>query len=205
MDRFAHVIVHARRQTQLAVALHRVGRHRDDPRSPVSGPASGDLPRGFEPVHLWHLDVHQHEIVRLPLDGLDGFETVGRDVGAVSHLLEQAERQLLVHDIVLGHEDPQGMAARHLGIELEPGRRPLVHADRLARENPDERIEQLRRLDRLRQVRREPHVLGAGLAATERGEEQQGQCRRGALLADRPRQGDAVQLGHVHVEDPGVE
>src|SRR5438445_1573573 len=91
------------------------------------------------------------------------------------------------------------------GIELEPGRRPLVHADRLARENPDERIEQLRRLDRLRQVRREPHVLGAGLAATERGEEQQGQCRRGALLADRPRQGDAVHLGHVHVEDPGVE
>ena len=97
------------------------------------------------------------------------------------------------------------MVLRHLGIELAPGRRPLLHAGGLTGEDPSQRVEHLRRLDRLRQVRREAHALGAGLAATERGEEEQRQRRRRPVLAGRPRQRDAVHLGHVHVEDPHVE
>src|SRR5574337_696416 len=53
-DRLGQVVVHAGIETQLAVTLHRVGGHRDDPRSRTVGPAAVNLARGFEPVHLGH-------------------------------------------------------------------------------------------------------------------------------------------------------
>ena len=72
-----------------------------------------DPPRGFEPVHLRHLHVHQHDVVGLPLDRLDGLDAVRREVGAVAHLLQDAQRELLVDDVVLGQQDAQRMARRH--------------------------------------------------------------------------------------------
>src|SRR5258708_6667315 len=50
-DRLRQVIIHACLEAQLAVALHRVGRHRDDARSRRSRPALRDSARRFEPVH----------------------------------------------------------------------------------------------------------------------------------------------------------
>ena len=88
-DRLRHVVVHSRRHAQLAIALHGVGRHGDDPRATHVGPAPVDLAGGLEAVHLRHLHVHQNHVVRLPLDGVDRLEPVGRHVGAVAHLAEQ--------------------------------------------------------------------------------------------------------------------
>ena len=60
--RLGEVIVHAGRDAHLAVALHRVGRHRDDARA-LAGAARADRARGLETVHFGHLHVHQDDIV----------------------------------------------------------------------------------------------------------------------------------------------
>ena len=83
------------------------------------GPALADAARGVEAVHLGHLDVHQHDVVGLPLERLERLEAVRRDVGAVAQLVEHPERDLLVHGVVLGQEDPQ---RRRLGHARRPCR-----------------------------------------------------------------------------------
>ena len=109
-DRLDHVVVHAGGQARLAVALHRVGGHRDDARALAVRPSRRDAPRRLEAVHLGHLHVHQHHVVGLARDRLDRLDAVRRQVGAVAHLLQQAQRQLLVHDVVFGEQDAQRMA-----------------------------------------------------------------------------------------------
>src|SRR5262249_38004577 len=63
-DRLREVIVHAGGQALVAVALHRVGRHRHDARPRAIAPAN-DLARGLQAVHLGHLHVHQDHVVGL--------------------------------------------------------------------------------------------------------------------------------------------
>ena len=97
------------------------------------------------------------------------------------------------------------MAAGHVRVELAPRHAALAHVDRLVGQDGDQRVEELRGLDGLVEVRGEALALGARLATAERGEEHQGQRGARRLLPDRPRQGHAVHLRHVHVEDADVE
>src|SRR5262249_21483294 len=60
---FGYVVVHSRLHAHLAVALHRVRGHRHDMRPLARAPARADAARGFQPVHLRHLHVHQHHVV----------------------------------------------------------------------------------------------------------------------------------------------
>ena len=116
-------------------------------------PARADAARRLEAVHLGHLHVHQHHVVGLALDRLDRLDAVARQVGAVAHLLQQAQRELLVHDVVLGQQDAQRMARGHAGVDLRlaagAGRRL---GDAVVREQADQRVEQLRLAQRLGQV-----------------------------------------------------
>jgi hypothetical protein len=89
-------------------------------RSLPSARKSGAPPRGRPSRHL---HVHQHDIIGLTLDRLDGLDAVRREVGAVAHLLQDAQRELLVHRIVLGQEDAQRMAARHRRVHSRLDRR----------------------------------------------------------------------------------
>ena len=77
---------------------------------PVVRPARPDPAGRLEAVELGHLDVHQDQVVASPLERGDRLEAVAGDVGRVAHLLEQPERELLVHRVVLGEQDPQRMA-----------------------------------------------------------------------------------------------
>ena len=142
-DRLRDVVVHAGREARLAILGQRVRRHRDDVRAALLRPALADPARGVEAVELRHLHVHQDDVVRLPLERLDRLEAVRRDVGAVAEPLEQAERDLLVHRVVLGEQDPQ----------RRPGALSVGHGlDRLSLgpargEQLQERVVELRRLE----------------------------------------------------------
>jgi len=57
----------------------------------------------LEPVHLRHLHIHQHHVIGLALDAFDRLDAVGRHVGAVAHLRQQAQREFLVHEVIF-HE-----------------------------------------------------------------------------------------------------
>src|SRR5262249_2110234 len=66
-DRLRDVALHAGFEARLAVAVHGVRGHRDDPRPPLQGHLLHDRTRCLEAVHFGHLHVHEHEIVRLSL------------------------------------------------------------------------------------------------------------------------------------------
>ncbi len=123
-DRLGEVVVHTGGDARLAVALHGVGGHGDDPDR--LGAALGrdrpgaDAAGGLQTVHLRHLHVHQHEVVRELLDGLHRFDAVRGDVGAVPHRFEHQERDLLVDGVVLGQQHPQRVAFAELGGRRHP-------------------------------------------------------------------------------------
>ena len=70
-DRLGDVVVHPGGEARLAVALHGVGGHRDDPRPGRAGPAAPDPAGRLEAVELRHLDVHQDDVVVAALERRD--------------------------------------------------------------------------------------------------------------------------------------
>ena len=68
----------------LAVPLHGVGRHGDDIVAAGAAPVMTQAPGRFQAIHLRHLHVHQHDVVRLALEGLQGFDAVGGHIRPVA-------------------------------------------------------------------------------------------------------------------------
>ena len=77
--------------------------------------------RGFQAAHFRHHDVHEDQVVGLAVQRGERFDAVGGEVGAVAHLLEQAEGDLLVDDVVVAQQHAQRQAAGEGGIELGVG------------------------------------------------------------------------------------
>ena len=91
----------------------------------VAGTCSNDVFGGLDPIHLGHLDVHQHEVVALALDRLDRLDAIACDVRLVAHQREQAESELLIDDVVLDEQDPEWMPRGVIGVKVAtPRRRP---------------------------------------------------------------------------------
>ena len=87
-----------------AIALHGVGRHGNDVGSFSAWPLLVNPTCAFKAVHLWHLDIHQHDIVCLPLEGLKHFETVVGHIDPIPQAFEDGERDALIHQIVFGEQ-----------------------------------------------------------------------------------------------------
>ena len=109
---FGDIVVHAGRDAFLAVALHCVCRHsNDDNRRLVVWElralllALPNKARHLQPAHFGHHDVHEDQIVWLPIERGERFHAIGRQVGTIAHLLEQADGDLLVDDIVVAKEN----------------------------------------------------------------------------------------------------
>jgi len=72
MDGLGDVAIHARRFTNLGVAIHGVGCHRHHrQRGPFA--AAAYLPRRFQTIEHRHLDVHEHEVGAVALEGRNRF------------------------------------------------------------------------------------------------------------------------------------
>ena len=74
------------------------------------------------------------------------------------------------------------------------GRAALRHVDRLLGQDRDQRVEELRRLDRLVEVRGEALAVGARLAPAERGEEDQRQRVRPTGAPGSPGRGSTPSI-----------
>ena len=146
----------------------------------AGSPARADPARRLEAVHLGHLHVHQHHVVGLALHRLDRLDAVRREVGAIAHLLQQAQRELLVHHVVLGQQDAQRVARRHAAGRAAAWPRVGRPGRRVVREQADQRVEQVRLADRLGEERVEQRLVVADLAPAQRAEQDQRQRRRAA-------------------------
>ena len=124
--RLRDVVVHAGRQTLFAVDLHGVGRQGDDGDAPgCPGFPRADRSRRPEPIHPGHLAIHEHQIVGDASQGVDGFQAVGHDIHPMAELLEHSRDHLLVHPVVLGHENAERRrrdAGGHLLVGCGEGR-----------------------------------------------------------------------------------
>jgi hypothetical protein len=94
------------------------------------------------------------------------------------------------------------MTRRHVGVCLGLGRLDLLGRHGM-RQQPHQRVEQLRLVQRLGQVGAEQPLGVARLAPAEGAEQHQRQARPAGMDALRELQ--AVHLGHVHVQDRDVE
>ena len=116
-ERLRGVVVHSGGQADFAIPRHGVCRHGDDPNlSAETGLMSrlslADAPGRLQPVHHRHLHVHQHEFVGILAECLNGFLPVRDDGGRESGVLQVLQRDLLVHAVVLGHQDARLCWAR---------------------------------------------------------------------------------------------
>ena len=199
-DRLRDVVVHAGREARLAILGERVRRHRDDVRAALGRPALADPARRVEAVELRHLDVHQDDVVRPALERLDRLEPVVRDVGAVAELLEEAQRDLLVHRVVLREQD----------AKPRPGALSVCHGldllfDGAPREQAQERVVELRRLERLCELGGEEAARLGLRQPAERREEQERQLLGVPPVPDLAGQREPVHPRHHHVEHADVE
>ena len=116
-ERLAQVVVHAVLQALLALLAQGAGGDGDQVGRACAGRGIQDAPAGLQAVHHRHLDVHQDHIIRLALHGLQGFQAVLHQVGAVAQLAQHQHGQLLVDGVVLGHQDAQGQALAHVAVD----------------------------------------------------------------------------------------
>ena len=89
--RLAQVVIHARRQALLAVAIHRIGRQRDD-RDP--GPPRLALPdraRGPVAIELGHLAVEEDDVVGQAAGQVEGLEPVARHIHPTAEALQHQQ------------------------------------------------------------------------------------------------------------------
>ena len=205
-DRLHEVVVHPGGQEPLAITLHRLGGHRHDPRPRIRGPPLDDPARRLDAVHLGHLDIGEQQIVGLPLERLERLDPVPGHVGSIAELLEQPERELLVHHVVLGQQDPQRVPRAELRID--GARRGFLASVVEGRaEHGRQNGLQRRGLDRLRHERVDarglPSRIGFDLASSDRRGDHDGDVRRPFVQACRHVQ--AVRARHQHVEHRDVE
>ena len=108
-----------RPSTLFPVALHRVGRQRDDGDVTLGSLLSvWRITGGLEPVHLGHLAVHEDEIVRDALEGQDGLLAVRDDVGSIAALVPQPLSKPLIDSVVPDHQDPASDHRRRRSARL---------------------------------------------------------------------------------------
>ena len=127
VDGLREVVVHARGQAALALALDGGGGHRDDGH-PVVGLAVADLAGGGVPVEDRHLHVHEDRVPATLGPGVHPGAAVVDDAVLVAQELQDAARDHLVHRVVLDDEDA-ATGGPGVGDEL------LVHRQGVA---PDE-------------------------------------------------------------------
>src|SRR6516164_2865131 len=129
VDGFGHVIGGAGLEALLTVALHRLGRERDD-RQQAELVVAADAPHGLVAIHLRHHDVHQHQrqIVRA-LDEVDGFLPVGSSDHLHVVTLEQTVEREDVADVVIDHQHlapAQGLIALVQRLDLPPAKQKMI-------------------------------------------------------------------------------
>ena len=159
---------------------------------------------GLQAVHLRHLDVHEDDVVRPPPKCLERLDAVHRDVGPVAQRPEHPECDLLVNRVVLDEQDAQpGQPSRD---RIRLGLACVSRASRLRADHGRDGLVQLGGLDRLRENGRElAACLAIVCSPAERRQHHQRQRVRIAIATDLARQGEAVHLRHLHVEDRDVE
>src|SRR5437870_9778228 len=98
--------IHAYLEALFAILGERVsGNCHDGDVSPRVRLNAPDDSRGFQPIHLRHLDIHENEVKATGLEGFHRFAAVPGNHHGMTSPLEQPDSDFLVHHIVLREQD----------------------------------------------------------------------------------------------------
>jgi hypothetical protein len=101
-------ICHACRKALSANFIRGMSRQRDDRHLRSGCLAASDLPGRFHTTQDRHLHVHQDKVKVSRCDPPDGLNSIIYQTDSMSLTFEKTNRQLLIHKVVFGHQDPQG-------------------------------------------------------------------------------------------------
>ena len=77
---------------------------------------------GFKATHFRHHDIHEDHVVRLAIERRQRFQPIDGQIGAITHLLQEPQGDLLVDGVIIGEQHSQREAGSQGGIELESSR-----------------------------------------------------------------------------------
>ena len=222
------VLVEARGEAFLAVALHGAGRHGDDRDVPPGRLLALADQRGrLEAAEVGHLHVHQHQVEGLGVVRGQRLQSILGHGHLVPAALEQVDRQRLVDGVVLGQQDAErarrrggpGGSAVAVAFAMYPCRwrtgqrsallvRPMSArrgggaGDRRGLEDSRQRLQEVGLRDRLGQVVGHAQGAAAGGVAGLVGRRQHHDDRAGkvGVVLDLLGQEEAVHSGHHGVE-----
>ena len=100
VDGLGNVVAHAGFYTFIRIAGHGMGGHGNDGYISDFGFQISDFPRGGVSVHHRHLDIHEHGVIFLFLDGIDGFLAVVGQADVEPGAFKNFSGHLLVNFIV---------------------------------------------------------------------------------------------------------
>ena len=103
VDRLADVAVHACVQATVGIARQRVGRQGDDRHAGLLGVRQvADRSGGCQTVHDRHLNVHEHYVEILPVQGFHRLSPIASNLHGMPAFAENIGEQLLVRRSILG-------------------------------------------------------------------------------------------------------
>ena len=105
LDGLGQVVPEAQGEIALTGACDGICGQRDHGRGVVNQGFIMKLLQGFDPVKIRHHMVHQHDIIVLLPDHLDGFLSAGGKVGNHMQLFQQAFGHLKVHGVIIHYKD----------------------------------------------------------------------------------------------------
>jgi hypothetical protein len=104
VERFAHIVVHSRREASFAISHHRIRRGGDDRNNRAPSAGGANALRGFISVQIRHLAIHENGgVIALP-PAIQRLEPVFCHIHFAAELLKQMRRQFPIDAIIVGHQ-----------------------------------------------------------------------------------------------------
>ena len=145
-----------------------------------------DPPGRFQPIHIGHLHIHQHQVEDAVGEFVQGLGSISGDRRAVSALFQQAHREFLVVEAVFGQQHAQSSQFERFGTDRRRLRQPGVRQGRELQQAGDG-VEQVGGRDRLGEAGVGPRPVaarGVGGTITRVNEQQRVTNLRGVRPAN---------------------
>ena len=155
----------------------------------------------FQPIHLWHLHIHQHQIVGPLLQRRQSFSSIAGDNHMVATLLKKPYGQLLVDRVVFRQQNMQARCRPTILLQRVLSNHGNRSSLLFRIQNPRDGLSQLRLTNRFQKIRRDPQLSAAcsvsSLATRGKHHDRRGRQLRPFIdLFHKPK---PVHLGHMHI------
>ena len=99
----AEIVLHPGIAATLFFILPDIGGHRNNIGQVFIFKTCMNFAACFQAIHLRHLDIHENDIVSLPLQSSEDFKAIGSNISAIAHALQVLIGNLLIENIIFSN------------------------------------------------------------------------------------------------------